>query len=111
MAPPVNKKERLTIDWFTQAIAEIRGELAEIQEVSSNTSLRLQQRNQCSEDIIELRDDFSKLKLEYSTIRLRQETLDQAVRELQADAIQREEDVRRSQHQVSFGFVFLFCFK
>lgn len=102
MAPSVNNKERLTIDWFTQAIAEIRGELAEIQEVSSNTTLRLQQRNQCAEDILELREDFDKLKLEFSSMRLRQESLDQSIRELQAETIQREEDIRRV-HRVSIS--------
>lgn len=99
-----NSKERLTIDWFTQAIAEIRGELAELQEASSNTSRHLQQRNQCAEDIVELRDDFTKLKLEFGAMRMRQETIDQAINELQAETIQRDEDFRHSQSHVSYNF-------
>lgn len=94
-------KERLTIDWFTQAVAEIRGELAELQEASSNTSRHLQQRNQCTEEIAELRDDFAKLKLEFGAMRMRQETIDQAIKELQAETVQRDEDFRRSQSHVS----------
>lgn len=100
----MNSKERLTIDWFTQSIAEIRGELAELQEASSNTSRHLQQRNQCAEDVAELRDDFAKLKLEFGSMRMRQETIDEAIKELQADTIQREEDFRHSQSHVSCNF-------
>lgn len=99
-----SSKEHLTINWFTQAVAEIRGELAELQEASSNTSRHLQQRNQCAEDISELRDDFGKLKLEFGAMRMRQETIDQAIKELQAETIQREEDFRRSQSHVSCHF-------
>lgn len=96
-----SSKERLAIDWFTQAIAEIRGELAELQEASSNTSRHLQQRNQYAEDITELRDDFAKVKLEFGAIRMRQETIDQAIKDLQSETIQRDEDFRRSQSHVS----------
>lgn len=98
-----SSKERLTIDWFTQSIAEIRGELAELQEASSNTSRHLQQRNQCAEDIAELRDDFAVLKLEFGAMRMRQETIDQAIKDLQAETIQRDEDFRRSQSHVSYN--------
>lgn len=103
-----SSKERLAIDWFTQAIAEIRGELAELQEASSNTSRHLQQRNQCAEDITELRDDFAKLKLEFGAMRMRQETIDQAIKDLQAETIQRDEDFRRSQSHVSCKFKHIF---
>lgn len=95
-----SSKERLTIDWFTQAIAEIRGELAELQEASSNTSRHLQARNQCAENIAELRDDFAKLKLEFGAMRMRQDTIDQAIKDLQAETIQRDEDFRHIQSQV-----------
>lgn len=97
---PSNNKERLTIDWISQAITEIRGELAELQEASSNTSRHLQQRNQYIENIAELREDFDKLKLELGALHMRQETIDYAVKELQSEAIQRDEDYRHSQLQV-----------
>lgn len=100
---PVSNKERLTIDWFTKAVAEIRAELAELQEASSNTSRQLQQRNQCAEAIIELQKDFDQLKLEANAMRLRQDSMDQAIKELQSEAIQRDEDYRRSQLHVSVG--------
>lgn len=98
-----SSKERLTIDWFTQSIAEIRGELAELQEASSNTSRHLQQRNQCAEDIAELRDDFANVKLEFGAMRMRQGTIDQAIKDLQAETVQRDEDFRRSQSHVSYS--------
>lgn len=105
-----SSKERLTIDWFTQSIAEIRSELAELQEASSNTSRHLQQRNQCAEDIAELRDDFGKLKLEFGAMRMRQETIDQAIKDLQAETIQRDEDIRRSQSHVSIQLHFSYIY-
>lgn len=107
----VSNRERLTIDWFSKVIAEFRSELVELQEVQSNTTRRLQQRNQCAEELLELRDDFGKLKLESNAIRLRQDNLDQAIKELQAEAIQRDDDFRRSQLQVSVETVFAsLCF-
>lgn len=96
----VSNKERLTVDWFSKVIAEFRAELTELQDAQNNTTRRLQQRN-CAEELVELRDDFDKLKLEWNAIRLRQENLEQTVKELQAEAIQRDDDFRRSQIQVS----------
>lgn len=61
----------------------------------------MQQRGNCAEDLMELRDDFDKLKLEWSAMRLRQDNIEQAIKELQAEAIQRDDDFRRSQIQVS----------
>lgn len=96
-----SNKERLTVDWFSKVIAEFRAELTELQDVQNNTTRRLQQRSNCAEDLVEMRDDFDKLKLEWNAIRLRQENLEQTVKELQAEAIQRDDDFRRSQIQVS----------
>lgn len=100
-ATDTSNKERLTIDWFSKVITEFRAELSELQEVQSNTTRKLQQRNRCEEDLLELRDDFNKLNLELNAIRLHQDTLDQSIKELQAEAIQRDDDFRRSQLQVS----------
>lgn len=92
----VSNKERLTVDWFSKE----RAELTELQDAQNTTIGRLQQHN-CAEDLVELRDDFDKLKLEWNAIRLRQENLEQAIKELRAEAIQRDDDFRRSQIQVS----------
>lgn len=96
----VNNKERLTVDWFSKVITEFRAELTELQEAQNNSTRRLQQRN-CAEDMVELREDFDKLKLEWNSIRLRQDDIEVAIKELQAEAIQRDDDFRRSQIQVS----------
>lgn len=110
-SPDISNNERLTIDWFSKVIAEFRAELVELQEVQSNTTRRLQQRNQCGEELLELRDDFGKLKLESNAIQLHQDNLDQAIKELQAEAIQRDEDFRRSQLQVSEKSFFFHFFQ
>lgn len=116
VTPPISSisgnKERLTIDWITKVIAEFRSELSELQESQSNITRRFQQRNQCAEELVELRDEFDKLKLEWNAVHLRQDNLEQAIKELQAEAIQRDDDFRRSQLQVStFSFFFssIFC--
>lgn len=97
----VSNKERLTVDWFSKVITEFRAELTELQEAQNNTTRRLQQRSNCAEDLMELRDDFDKLKLEWNAMRLRQDNIEQAIKELQAEAIQRDDDFRRSQIEVS----------
>lgn len=98
-------KERLTIDWLTKVIAEFRSELSELQEAQSNMTRHFQQRNQCAEELVELRDEFDKLKLEWNAVHSRQDNLDLAIKELQAEALQRDEDFHRSQLQVS-SFLF-----
>lgn len=98
----VSNKERLTVDWFSKVITEFRAELTELQEAQNNTTRRLQQRN-CAEELVELRDDFDKLKLEWNAIRLRQDNIELAIKELQTEAIQRDDDFQRSQIQVSFN--------
>lgn len=97
----VSNKDRLTVDWFSKVITEFRAELSDLQEAQNNTTRRMQQRSNCAEDLMELRDDFDKLKLEWNAMRLRQDNIEQAIKELQAEAIQRDDDFRRSQIQVS----------
>lgn len=48
------------------------------------------------EDVFELRNDFSKLKLEIEALKLRQESTERLVKELQSEAVQRDEDLRKS---------------
>nr|XP_029721948.1 protein scabrous-like [Aedes albopictus] len=89
-------KERLTVQWLSQSIAEIRSELAELQESSSNVSKDAQLRNQLMEDINTLRADYSTMRLELESLRSRQEKTEVLVRELREEAVQSAEDIRRS---------------
>ncbi|XP_062543689.1 protein scabrous [Armigeres subalbatus] len=89
-------KERLTVQWLSQSIAEIRSELAELQESSSNVSKDAQLRNQLMEDINTLRADYSSMRLELESLRSRQEKTEVLVRELREEAVQSAEDIRRS---------------
>ncbi|XP_058828037.1 uncharacterized protein LOC131687953 [Topomyia yanbarensis] len=89
-------KERLTVQWLSQSIAEIRSELAELQESSSNVSKDAQLKNQLMEDISTLRAEFSTLKLELESLKSRQEKMEVLVHELREEAVQSAEDIRRS---------------
>lgn len=89
---------------MSQSITELRNELAELQEATSNTSRMLHQRNQYTEDIIELKEDFSKFKLELGALKMRQENTERIVKELRAEAIQTADDFRRSRLHVSKFF-------
>lgn len=89
-------KERLTMQWLSQSITEIRSEIAEIQESSSNLSKNFQKKNLISEDIESLRSDLQNLRLELTAIKSRQDNTDVFVRELREEAIQSSEDLRRS---------------
>ncbi|XP_055620393.1 protein scabrous [Toxorhynchites rutilus septentrionalis] len=89
-------KERLTVQWLSQSISEIRSELAELQESSSNVSKDAQLRNQLTEDINTLRADISTMKLELESLKSRQEKTEVLVRELREEAVQSAEDIRRS---------------
>lgn len=93
--------ERLTIDWLSQSITELRTELVELQEATSNTSRILQQRNQYSEEIIELKEELTKFRLELNALKMRQENTEKIAKELRAEAIQTAEDFRRSRLHVS----------
>ncbi|XP_058456228.1 protein scabrous [Malaya genurostris] len=89
-------KERLTVQWLSQSISEIRSELAELQESSSNASKDAQLKNQLMEDINTLRADFATLKLELESLKSRQEKTEVLVNELREEAVQGAEDIRRS---------------
>lgn len=91
----------MTIDWLSQSITELRTELAELQEATSNTSRVLQQRNQYSEDITELKEEFTRFRLELNALKMRQENTEKISKELRAEAIQTAEDFRRSRLHVS----------
>ncbi|XP_039435668.1 protein scabrous [Culex pipiens pallens] len=89
-------KDRLTVQWLSQSISEIRSELAELQESSSNVSKDAQLRNQLTEDITGLRADFATLRLELESLRSRQDKTEVLVRELREEAVQSAQDIRRS---------------
>lgn len=46
--------------------------------------------------MIELKNEFTKVKLEIEALRLRQESTERLVKELQSEAVQRDEDLRKS---------------
>lgn len=48
------------------------------------------------EDVVELKNDFARLKLEIEALKLRQESTERLVKELQTEAVQRDEDLRKS---------------
>ncbi|XP_041770755.1 protein scabrous [Anopheles merus] len=89
-------KERLTVQWLSQSIAEIRSELAELQGSFGGGSKDAQFRNQLLEDLSTLRADFGTAKLELESLRSRQEKTEVLVRELQEEAVQSADDIRRS---------------
>lgn len=79
----------------------MREELTEVQKTSSNTSRQLQQHNQCIESINELREGFNHVKLEMDVIRLRQDAIEIAIKELQSETVQNDENQRQNEIQVS----------
>ena len=89
-------KERLTMQWLSQSITEIRSEIAELQESSSNLSKNFQKKNLISEDIQSLRADLQNLRLELTAIKSRQGNTEVVVQELREEVIQSTEDLRRS---------------
>uniref|UniRef100_A0A182SU05 Uncharacterized protein n=1 Tax=Anopheles maculatus TaxID=74869 RepID=A0A182SU05_9DIPT len=89
-------KERLTVQWLSQSIAEIRSELAELQSSFGGGSKDAQFRNQLLEDLSTLRNEFGTAKLELESLRSRQEKTEVLVRELQEEAVQSADDIRRS---------------
>ncbi|XP_052873660.1 protein scabrous-like [Anopheles cruzii] len=89
-------KERLTVQWLSQSIAEIRTELAELQATFGGGSKDAQFRNQLLEDLSSLRTEFGTAKLELEALRSRQEKTEVLVRELQEEAVQSADDIRRS---------------
>lgn len=91
-----SSKERLTIEWFSQTVSELRAELAELQEASSNASRNMQQRSIVLEEVSELKGEFHRQNLELKALKLRQETTERIVKELRSEAVQSSEDFRRS---------------
>ncbi len=91
-----SNKERLTVEWLSESITELRTELSELQEASSNASRNINRPSAIQEDVVELRNDFTKLKLEIDALKLRQENTERLVNELQSEAVQRDEDLRKS---------------
>lgn len=89
-------KERLTVQWLSQSIAELRKELAEVQQISSETSRESVQRSLAHEDLQEAKAELQTLKLEVESLRSRQETTELQLVEMQTEAQQSVEDLRKS---------------
>lgn len=81
---------------MSESITELRTELSELQEASSNASRTYNRPSVVQEDVVELKNDFAKLKLEIEALKLRQESTERLVKELQTEAVQRDEDLRKS---------------
>lgn len=109
-----SSKERLTIDWFSQTVTELRSELAELQQASSNASRSMQQHNSVvREEVAEMKNEFRRVNLELSALKVRQETTERIVKDLRADAIEYGSDNKRakvSEHVLYVCFIFLFRF-
>ncbi|XP_049540992.1 protein scabrous [Anopheles darlingi] len=93
-------KERLTVQWLSQSMAELRSELAELQQTvgggSGGPSKEAQFRNQLLEDLGALRSELAGVRLEVEALRSRQEKTEVLVRELQEEAVQSADDLRHS---------------
>lgn len=103
-----SSKERLTIEWFSQTVSELRAELAELQEASSNASRNMQQRSIVLEEVSELKGEFHRHNLELKALKLRQETTERIVKELRSEAVQSSDDFRRSIRAKVYIFVHYF---
>ncbi|XP_050326763.1 protein scabrous [Bactrocera neohumeralis] len=88
-------KERLTVEWLQQSIAEIRKQLVELQGLASEASKSISHRTQSYEDMATVRNDFTQLKLEVAALRERQQQSEVFVQELREEALQQEEDYKR----------------
>ncbi|XP_054737811.1 protein scabrous [Anastrepha obliqua] len=88
-------KERLTVEWLQQSIAEIRKQLVELQELGSDTSKSISHRTQGYEDLATIRNDFAQLKLEVAALRERQQQNEVFIGELREESLQQEEDYKR----------------
>lgn len=88
-------KERLTVEWLQQSIAEIRKQLVELQELASEASKSISHRTQSYEDMATVRSDFTQLKLEVAALRERQQQSEVFIQELREEALQQEEDYKR----------------
>lgn len=88
-------KEHLTVQWLSESITELRNEITELQESSSNMTKTIQLRSPLSEDINEIKDEIARIQLSLKALRSRQEKSERDIKELQDEAIQHVEDVRR----------------
>lgn len=89
-------KERLTVQWLSQSIDELRKEVAEVQQISSESSLRSVRRSDAAEELREMKGDLLKLKLEIESLRSRQETAEEQMLTIQTEAQQSVADLRLS---------------
>lgn len=107
-------KEHLTTQWLSESITELRNEVAELQESQVNVTRTLMQtRTTLTEEINEMKDELATVRLEMKASRERQQKTDYVVKELQDEAIQHVEDVKkymiRHKDSVSTTFIYL-CF-
>lgn len=93
-------KDRLTVDWFSKTVGELRSEIAELQQATKNTTRAVQQRDPLHEDVAELQYDQRQMRLAMDALRSRQEQLAHEVQELRAEALQNSEDIHARLHRL-----------
>lgn len=96
----VTTKERLTVEWFTRTVGELRAEIAEMQLATRNTTRAVHQHNQVHEEVGELQYNQRQMRLSGDALRSRLETVERAVKELRAEALQSGEDLRNRLHRM-----------
>lgn len=90
------EKERQTVQWLSESIKELRKEVAEVQHISSESSRESVQRSLAHEELHEMRTELHTLKLEVESLRSRQEKAELQMVDMQAEAQQSVEDLRKS---------------
>lgn len=91
----LNSKEHLTTKWLSESITELRNQIAELQESQANVTRSIQQRTPVAETISEMKEDIAAIRLEIKAIRERQSKTEDTLKELQDEAIQHVEDVKK----------------
>ena len=89
-------KERVAVKWVAQSIGELRRQMAEVQQLSSDSSRESVQRSLGHEELQEAKAELQSLRLEVQSLRSRQEALEGQLVEVQTEAQQSLQDLRRS---------------
>lgn len=92
-----NVKEQKTVQWLSQAISEIRKEMAEVQQISSESSREFgHRRSLLNGELLKTRADIQSLKLEMESLRSRQETVEAHMADLQSESAQAMVELRKN---------------
>lgn len=96
-------KEHLTIQWLSESITELRNEMTELQESTTNVTrvvqFQLQHESPAMEEINELKESMSKMQLQLKAMRTRQDKSDSVLKQLRDEAIQQAADLKKWMQQ------------